>query len=200
MTEEQKLSIVKLKQEGLKYQEIADIVQLNKSTVAAYISRNHRDLMKIRNFSEEELLNIIELRDQGVTYSIIADKYNTSVDKIKKEMAKLLKDGKVQNIRGARGGNLSASAITTLYLVKFDDVYKIGITQQRIKDRFTGAPRYTILDSLDTTLEDAWELERLIKNSEHITKVEPIDSWFRRNGRTECFVTKEEISTLEELL
>lgn len=200
MTEEQKLSIVKLKQDGLKYQEIADILGLQKATVAAYITRNHRDLMTIRKFTEEEMAGILELRDQGITYSVIAEQYNTNIDKIKKEVAKLLKEGKVQNIRGARGGNLSTLAKTTLYLVRFDGFYKVGITQQKIKDRFRGAPDYLLIDSLDTTLNEAWELEKLIKNSEQVLKIEPNHPWFVRNGRTECFITKKEVTSFEELL
>lgn len=197
MTEDQKLNIIYLKQQGFKYQEIADMVGIKKGTVAAYISRHHRDLIKVRKFTEEEVANIIVLRDQGLTYSLIADYYNTNVSRIQTEVNKLLKEGVVQSIRGARGGNLSPSAKTTLYLVKFEDFYKVGITQQKIKDRFKGAPPFILLDSFKATLEEAWELEKLVKSN--VKQYVAEHPWFERNGKTECFKTNQPIRYLEDI-
>jgi transcriptional regulator len=198
MTEEQKLSIITLKNKGLKYQEISNETGLTVSSIASYISRNHRDLLKKNPLTEEETLLVIELRDQGISYSIIAEQLGKTVDHIKKKCSALLKEGKIQNIRGARGGNMSISSPTTLYLVKFNDFYKVGVTQQKLKDRFSGAPEYSIIDTMSTSLEEAWELEKAIKSV--VESFIPGDTWFIRNGRTECFKTEKQLTALEDLL
>lgn len=198
MTEEQKLSIINLKNKGLKYREISEELGITVSAIASYISRNHRDLLKKNPLTEEEVLKAIELRDQGVSYSIIAEQLNKTVDHIKKKCSSLLKEGKIQNIRGARGGNMSANSPTTLYLVKFEDFYKVGVTQQKLKDRFKGSPEYKIVDTMTTSLEEAWELEKAIKSN--VTPFNPEHSWFIRNGRTECFKTEKQLTALEDLL
>ena len=200
MTEDQKLSIINLKTQGFKYQEIADQLGLTSSAVSSYIARNHRDLLKKNPLSEKDTEVIIKLRDQGVSYSLIAEQLGKSIDHIKKKCSSLLKEGKIQDIRGARGGNMSASSPTTLYLVQFQGFYKVGVTQQKIKDRFNGAPEYKVVDTLTTTLQEAWELEKFIKDSVQHMRFEPEQTWFVRNGRTECFTTEKQLTALEELL
>ncbi len=197
MTEDQKISIIALKNKGLKYQEIANQTGLTVSSIASYIARNHRDLLKKNPLTEEETLKVIELRDQGISYSMIAEQLGKTVDHIKKKCSALLKEGKIQNIRGARGGNMSVTSPTTLYLIKFEDFYKVGVTQQKLKDRFSGAPEYSVIDTMTTSLEEAWELEKAIKAV--VKPFIPEHSWFIRNGRTECFKTEKQLTALEEL-
>lgn len=77
---------------------------------------------------------------------------------------------------------------TKVYLLDFGDFYKVGITQQTIKQRFSGKyPPYTVLLSLEMSLAEAKELER-----QWLKVVKPyqfIPSNFPAEGRgfTECF-------------
>ena len=190
MTEEQKIAIIKLRSEGVKYQDIADQLGLTLSAVASRISRYQRDLIKKNPWTDTEVETLIRLRDEGLSYSIIAEELGKHIDSVKKKCSLLLKEGRIQSIRGARGGNMSAASPTTLYLIKFEDFYKVGVTQQKLKDRFKGAPSFDIIDTLTTDLDQAWELEKLIKDSVQTIKFEPEHSWFIRNGRTECFKTE----------
>jgi predicted transcriptional regulator len=200
MTEEQKIAIIQLRTQGIKYQDIADQLGLTLSAVASRISRYQRDLIKKNPWTDEETEKLIELRDQGISYSIIAGELNKRIESVKKKCSNLLKEGRIQSIRGARGGNMSASSRTTLYLIKFEDFYKVGITQQKLKDRFSGAPGYIVIDTVSTTLDNAWELEKAIKESVQSMRYVPEHTWFIRNGRTECFKTDKPIKALEDLL
>lgn len=99
-------------------------------------------------------------------------------------------------ISGNVGGNFIRDKLTTLYFVDFGDFQKIGITQQRIKSRLSGAPPYNILDYLETDLDNAIYFEKELKKV--IQQYIPEHHWFERNGKTECFRTN--CKTFEELL
>jgi len=83
------------------------------------------------------------------------------------------------------GGKFDPNKETIVYLVDFGSFKKFGITQQTIKLRLNGAPKYRILDSISTTLVEALNIERDIKKE--VSQFIPEDSWFERNGKTECF-------------
>jgi hypothetical protein len=77
---------------------------------------------------------------------------------------------------------------TTVYLIDFGDFYKVGITQQTIKQRFSGNyPPYTVILSLEMSLAEAKELEgkwlKVVKPYQFIPSNFPTEG----RGFTECF-------------
>lgn len=102
-------------------------------------------------------------------------------------------------IPGNIGGNSCKDRITRVYLLQFQEFYKIGITQQQIKSRFSGAPRYEILDYLETDLDNAVYLEKELKKAIIKTQYIAEHPWFERNGKTECFKTDQTIRQLEDV-
>lgn len=104
-------------------------------------------------------------------------------------------------ISGNPGGKMLKGRLTTVYLLYFTelDIYKVGITQQQVRSRFAGAPKYKLLDSLTTSLEEALYFEKeLLKSVKDCARL-PNHGWFYRNGRTECFY-KQGVKSLEDLL
>lgn len=77
---------------------------------------------------------------------------------------------------------------TTVYLVEFEGFYKIGITQQTIKQRLGGRyPPYTIVMQIDTSLEEAKDIERQwLENVKHL-QYTPTSFPAEGRGFTECF-------------
>ena len=102
-------------------------------------------------------------------------------------------------ISGNIGGKFTQDRITRVYLLKFGTFYKVGVTQQQIKSRFSGAPRYEILDFVATDLDNATYLEKELKKSIAQFQFIPLDPWFERNGKTECFIPPHPINALEEI-
>ena len=85
---------------------------------------------------------------------------------------------------------------TILYLVKFEDFYKIGITQRDIKSRLWGYPPYEIIDQiLFEDLEIALSIE-----AELLNNVSRDSSLMSLGGKTECFRYHKDLSSLEDLL
>lgn len=73
---------------------------------------------------------------------------------------------------------------TKVYLVDFGDFYKVGITQQTLKQRFSsGYPKYEVVLQIDTTYEDAKAIEKQWLESVKRFKYEPANF----PGFTECF-------------
>lgn len=103
-------------------------------------------------------------------------------------------------ISGNIGGNMCQNRVTRVYLLQFDGFYKIGLTQQQVKSRFSGAPSYSILDVLETDLDNAVYLEKELKKTIAPMQYIAEHQWFIRNGRTECFKTDKPIKALEDLL
>lgn len=95
------------------------------------------------------------------------------------------------------GGVFDKTKPTTLYLLKFDGFYKIGVTQRKIEQRFSGAPKYEVLDTYCSDLDEILSLEREMLSK--VERFEPNLSWFKRNGKTECFLFPFD-PTFEDLL
>lgn len=76
---------------------------------------------------------------------------------------------------------------TIVYLIEFESFYKLGITQQSIKARFSGYPYYTIIFTLTfPTLSEAKTLEKTWLNN--VSEYRTLGIGFPRdNGSTECF-------------
>lgn len=116
---------------------------------------------------------------------------------IREEFGGWAKALEVAGMKQNCGGLFDSTKPTTLYLLKFDEFYKIGITQRKIEQRFRGAPEYEVLDTYCSDLDEILALEREI-----LSKVEPYlpeNGWFKRNGKTECFLFRD-IKTLTELI
>lgn len=102
----------------------------------------------------------------------------------------LLKAGRNINI-----GTQKKDKATKVYLIKFDTFYKVGITQQEIKARFSGYPKYEIILVKETTLDNAKYIEKEILNLVQEYSYEP--ECFPKEGRgfTECFIAPRRILT-----
>lgn len=77
---------------------------------------------------------------------------------------------------------------TKVYLVDFGDFYKVGITQQTLKQRFkNNYPKYEVVLEIDTTYEEAKAIEKqwleAVKQFKYIPDSFPIEG----RGFTECF-------------
>ena len=72
-----------------------------------------------------------------------------------------------------------------LYLVQFDNIFKVGITNRTIQKRLSGFPNYVILKEIKYLRgDDAREMER---NILHIVKKDLINTNVLPNGNTETF-------------
>lgn len=72
---------------------------------------------------------------------------------------------------------------TIFYIVKFDDLCKLGITQRTVKERLIGFPKYEILYENSMDFDSAWKLERAA-----LKFIEPYKIIGNLpNGNTECF-------------
>lgn len=87
----------------------------------------------------------------------------------------------------ANKGVQSPDRGTLVYLLDFGDFYKVGITQQSIKQRFTGYPEYDIIAYKSTSLEEAKSIEKAVLNL--VAEYKFIPNTFPTEGRgfTECF-------------
>lgn len=87
--------------------------------------------------------------------------------------------------------SMDSAKPTTVYLLYFSsgDYYKVGITQQRLAERFSGRyPAYEVVLELSMELKDARELEKCWKESVREFMYIPDD--FPKDyssGVTECF-------------
>lgn len=83
---------------------------------------------------------------------------------------------------------------TTLYLVDFYDFKKVGVTQVSLEERFKQDGKFTILDTIELSLDEALDFEReILKNMRSYRVVGSV-----RRGFNECFIHK--AVSLEELL
>ena len=86
---------------------------------------------------------------------------------------------------------------TILYLVKFKDFYKVGITQRTVRERFWGYPEYELIDEvLYPDLESAYDTEQDILSKVELYEAKELSG----KGKTECFTYQTELSSLLELL
>lgn len=92
---------------------------------------------------------------------------------------------------------MKPNKLTTLYLVKFTNFYKIGLTQGPISQRFSGYDKYKIIDQVEIDyLEEALKLEKFLLNKVRDFKTKPEN--FR--GSTECFTFDTKISSLDDIV
>lgn len=194
-TEEEKLYFLELREEGHGYEYIAEV--LNKSydsikkkaseLVRAGIIETYRPTLN--RYTSEELIEYIK------QYTSCERTPVNIRHAVKLRFGSWTKGLEAAGISGNIGGVFDSSRPTILYFLDFGEFQKIGITQQQIKSRFAGAPPYTILDFVETDLDNAIYLEKELKKV--VKQYIPEHPWFERNGKTECF--KSECKTLESL-
>lgn len=194
-TEEEELYFLELREAGESYDDIATI--LGKSYDS--IKKKGSELVKLGivetyrpslyKYSEEQLIEYIK-------EYVSCEKTPVNIrHAVKLRFGSWTKGLEAAGISGNVGGNFVKDRPTTVYFLDFGGFQKIGITQQQIKSRFAGAPSYTILDFVETDLDNAIYLEKELKKV--VRQYIPEHPWFDRNGKTECF--KSDCKTLEAL-
>ena len=176
------------------YHEIAEILGRTKDSVAIKVQnliKEGRTSPKLPNsYTREQLLEIVK-QYKKITLCPYDKLYH-----IKKQFGSW---SSAASEAGLSVCGLDPTINTTLYLIDFGEFYKVGITQQSIKQRFYGVNiEYTVLDYLDTTLREAKELEKAILQNVKPIAYRPTE--LKNNGRTECFKTDKPIKALEDLL
>lgn len=84
---------------------------------------------------------------------------------------------------------LNPYKLTKVYLIDFGEVYKIGITQQTLEQRFraSGYPSFEPILVIETSLKEAKEIEEQWLNAVKEYKYVP-DNWPKEGrGGSECF-------------
>jgi DNA-binding CsgD family transcriptional regulator len=198
--------------QGASNRELALIFDSTPKAISVLLSRLRKEGLvgyHLKPWTIEEDGMLIQLRGLNTTNKDIADIMGKTEPSVKHRVGALVKKGMLPKYEGnywevglnsirKPGGCHDKNKPTILYLVKFDEFYKIGITQKSIKERLYGAPEYTVIDFIDTDLEFAFEMESIIKKS--VTTFIPENIWFERNGKTECFISETPITSLEQLV
>lgn len=176
------------------YREIAEILGRTKDSVSIKVQnliKEGRTKPKLPNsYTREQLLEIVK------TYKKRTLCPYDKLYHIKKEFGSW---SEAAIAAGIPVGGLDPSINTTIYLLDFGDYYKVGITQQTIKQRFYGVHKdYTVVDYIDTNLKEARGMEKLIlaKVKDFLYRPNELEG----NGSTECFKLEKRITSLNELL
>lgn len=194
-TEEEELYFLELREAGQSYDYISEV--LNKSYDS--VKKKASELVKagivdtyrptLSKYSSEELIEYVK-------QYVSSERTPVNIrHAVKLRFGSWTNGLEAAGISGNIGGTFDSSRPTILYFLDFGEFQKIGITQQQIKSRFSGAPAYIVLDSLTTELDNAIYLEKELKKV--VKQYIPEHSWFERNGKTECF--KSSSKTLESL-
>lgn len=196
--------------EGASNEELALIFDSTPKAISVLLTRLRKEgLVGYHNrpWSQTEYDTLIELKNSNTPNKEIANILGRTEPSVKHKINALIKKGTLikgnywevglSNIR-KHGGCHNKTKPTILYLVQFENFYKIGITQKSIKERFYGAPKYTMVDYVSTDLDFAFDMEAIIKES--VNTFIPEIKWFERNGKTECFISDTPITSLEQLL
>lgn len=177
--------LIQLKRAGVTYSAIAQELgcSLNAATTKGYeliqAGRLERHVRQPR-VPREDLIKIIR---HFQSRDACPNKYRHSINK---EFGSWSAGLKAAGLTSKIGGIFDSTKPATLYLLKFDEFYKVGITQRKIEQRFHGAPDYVVLDTYCSDLDEVLSLEREILSK--VERFEPKDRWFERNGKTECFL------------
>ena len=146
----------------------------------------------IKKYSREELLEVVK---EYKSKDSCPMKY---IGSINVEFGSWSQALSAAGMRSRVGGIMDSTKPTTLYLLDFGEFYKVGITQRELKKRFSGAPKYEIIDLYCSDLDHIAALEKEILSK--VKKIQPEDPWFYRRGKTECFYSDVKIESLCDLL
>lgn len=184
-------TLIRLRQSGKAYKEIASILDRTDTSIRQRASK----LMK-----EGKLLYTNKyLEDKDLLAYVIQYQTYWNMRLAKEASANIPHPDTIQTRFGSWAKALEAAGLdhninsyrtdcpTLLYLIHFynEDFYKIGITQGTLKERFSGYPKFKLIDSVMLpTYGEAKELEReALANTEQYIP----DSFKQRAGYTECF-------------
>ena len=204
-TEEDINTLVDMRNEGISMSTISEVLGRPYSSVVTRASRLIKDGVLVSRkprLTEREIIllsdsnYLIELVKTYVSSEAAPGQVRTRVIKTFGTWTKALE---VAGVSGNIGGKFCEDRIARVYLLRFEGFYKIGVTQQQIKSRFSGAPSYEILDYLETDLDNAVYLEKELKKSVKSYQYVAEHPWFERNGKTECFKTDRPIRQLEDI-
>jgi hypothetical protein len=202
-TEDKKLTIYNMRKAGHSYDEIGEVFGTTKANISAVISRmkkEYPDILTANPWTEGEEEEFISLRQQGYSNTEIAKLLSKKIDSVKKKASEFIKLGLVEGqVSGGQSAGFDKNKPTTVYLIQFEGFYKVGVTQQKITYRFSGAPEYKVIDSIDLDLEEALQFEKELKRAIKPMQYVAEHHWFERNGKTECFKAEKQLTALEEL-
>lgn len=194
-TQEEETYFLEMRREGLSYEYMAEILDKSYDSikkkaselVKAGIVETYRPTLN--KYTSEELI-------EHIKQYVSCERTPVNIrHAVKLRFGSWTNGLKAAGISGNIGGIFDSSRPTILYFLDFGEFQKIGITQQQIKSRFSGAPAYIVLDTLETDLDNAIYLEKELKKV--VKQYIPGHPWFERNGKTECF--QSECKTLEAL-
>lgn len=192
--------IIDLRQAGYNSSFIADYLGCSKRMIEKRISfllASNLINRKNKIWSDEELLNAVE------TYKTCdnlfeAASFNKTLPYPQRVFSRFGSWNIAKLILGLELSKvgLKPEMDTILYLIKFKDFYKVGITQRTIKQRFIfGYEEYKIIDSIILDLEAALESEKELLEIVKPYKFEPINF----KGYSECFKTNVELKELGDI-
>lgn len=109
-------------------------------------------------------------------------------------MAQCEKRGISKRFGSISTGTMFSDKPATLYLVDFGEFKKVGVTQVSLETRFISDGKFTVLDTIELSLDEALEMEQaILKNMRPYRVVGTV-----RRGSTECFIYQ--CSQIEDLL
>lgn len=190
-------NLIDLHNQNLPYKEIA--ARLNKSydSVKKQCSKLISEGMLKRNLTQPPIHDKDYLISQIKLYVSSADAPSNIRYSVTKAFGSWTKGLEAAKIPGKIGGVFDHKKDTKLYLLNFGSFRKVGITQQKLNQRFAGSPPYVVLDLLETDLDTAVYFEKEMIKIVSLYQFIPEHAWFERNGKTECFIL--EVDTLEDI-
>lgn len=203
-TEEENL-LINFRNEGRSYSYIAK--QLNRSEVAvkqrgSLLIRAGRLKGKTqvakRFFTSEELLEIVRnYHSHDALKRASSGNPDLPNPKTIQERFGSWAEARLLAKAGSSPGQMQKHWPTILYLVKFENYYKIGITQRTVRERFWGYPEYELIDQiLYPDLESAYNNEQNILSKVNLYDAKDLSG----KGKTECFTYEEDLSSISQLL
>lgn len=191
-TEQEEQDLLILRDLDYRYYEIAEVLGRSKNSVAVKVQNlisQGKTISLHNSYSREELLQVVK-DYKKVTLCPYDKLYH-----IKKEFGSW---SQAACEAGIQVSGLDPMINTTLYLIKFEDFYKVGITQQAVKSRFYGVKlKYSVIDYYDTTLCEAKEMEGALLR--HTAEFRYTPEELKGNGASECFKTEQPIFQLEDI-
>lgn len=199
-TEAEDLQLIQLRNENTPYKEIERILGRGPNSVrkrATILSNkgmlrlkdhptstfNRKPEVAKRVWKDEELLDLVrKYRTQdNLNYNREIDEPSSGpiIKRFGTWTAAVEAAGILRNL-----GVFDPDKLTIVYLVKFEQYYKLGLTQRTVAERLKGFPPYTIIKQIELNFDEAWKLERkLLRYIEPYKIVGNLP-----NGNTECFI------------
>jgi len=192
-TKEDTECLIAMREAGWVVQDIVKEMGFSDSTIEYHLKKNN--LLKNKKWTDIEDEKLIELTYAGKSIKDCAEILGRSIDNIKHRRMHL----KITNEQKRLGilpivtyssytYSQKPDKLTKVYLIDFGDFYKVGTTQQAIQERFrSGYPKYEVLFYIETTLQEAKQLENTWLNN--VKHLQYIPDCFPKQGRgyTECF-------------